>query len=167
MKCFGIVGWSGSGKTTLLVKLIAHLGKQGFSVSTIKHAHQDFDIDKEGKDSYRHRHAGAKEVLVASRRRWALMHELRDEKEPVLRRLIDRMHRVDILLVEGFKREPIPKIELYRQDNHKAFLYPHDKNIIALACDVPLKACPLPAFSLDDIPSLASFIIGYPSAEAF
>src|SRR5262244_2021489 len=114
MRILGLAGWSGSGKTTLLTGLIPALTTRGFSVSTIKHAHHEFDIDRPGKDSWRHRQAGAREVMVASSRRWALMHELRDKPEPPLEELVAKMSPADLLLVEGWKQHPHPKLEVYR-----------------------------------------------------
>ncbi|MFI4948866.1 MAG: molybdopterin-guanine dinucleotide biosynthesis protein B, partial [Alphaproteobacteria bacterium] len=114
MHIFGVAGWSGSGKTTLLTGIIPELTARDLIVSTIKHAHHQFDIDQRGKDSWRHREAGAREVMVASARRWAIMHELRDAPEPTLDELVERMSPVDLLLVEGWKRHPHPKIEVHR-----------------------------------------------------
>jgi molybdopterin-guanine dinucleotide biosynthesis protein MobB len=157
MRIIGLAGWSGAGKTTLLVKIIPLLTARGLRVSTIKHAHHDFDIDKPGKDSWMHRQAGATEVLVASGRRWALMHELRDEAEPALEVLLCRLTSVDLVLIEGFKRDPHPKIEVHRGANGKALLYPDDPAIIAVASDVALPHARLPVLGLDDAEAVASF----------
>jgi molybdopterin-guanine dinucleotide biosynthesis protein B len=137
MRVIGFAGWSGSGKTTLIVKLIPALIARGVSVSTLKHAHHSLDIDKPGKDSYLHRQAGAREVLVASAKRWALMHELRDEDEPRLMHLVPRLSDVDLVIVEGFKREAHAKIEVHRRALGKSFLFPDDRNIVAIVSDAP------------------------------
>jgi molybdopterin-guanine dinucleotide biosynthesis protein B len=158
MRIIGLAGWSGAGKTTLLVRIIPLLTAQGLRVSTIKHAHHDFDIDKPGKDSWMHRQAGATEVLVASGRRWALMHELRDETEPALDALLGRLTAVDLVLIEGFKRDPHPKIEVHRPANGKPPLYPGDPAIIAVASDAPLPDMALPVLALDDAAAIASFV---------
>jgi len=160
MRVFGLAGWSGSGKTTLLAALIPELVARGVSVSTVKHAHHEFDIDKPGKDSWVHRQAGAREVMVASARRWALMHELRDRPEPSLDELISRMSPVDLLLVEGFKFHPHPKIEVYRPAVGKPFLHPDDPHIVAVASDEPLSA-PLPLLPLDEPAVIANFILSH------
>jgi len=158
MRIFGLAGWSGSGKTTLLTALIPELTAQGLTVSTVKHAHHDFDIDRPGKDSWRHRDAGAREVMVASARRWALMHELRDTPEPPLDALLAHMSPVDLVLVEGFKRHTHPKLEIYRPSVGKPPLHPDDPDILAIACDEPIEA-PLPLLPLTDVPRIARFII--------
>lgn len=165
MKVFGLVGWSGSGKTTLMVRLLPVLVTRGYRVSTMKHAHHDFDVDQPGKDSYEHRHAGATEVLVTSARRWALMHELRDEPELEPAALIARMTPVDLLLVEGFKAQPHDKLEIWRRGNgDKPLLAASDPSIVALASDGSLDpaAVPdLPILDVDDVPAVADFIIGH------
>jgi molybdopterin-guanine dinucleotide biosynthesis protein B len=136
MRVIGLAGWSGAGKTTLIVRLIPELNRRGFSVSTIKHAHHNFDLDQPGKDSYEHRAAGAEEVLVASANRVALMRELRGAPEPSLAELLRLLRDVDLVLVEGFKRDPLPKIEVFRAANGKPPLYPDDRNIVALISDL-------------------------------
>ena len=141
MRIFGLAGWSGSGKTTLLAALIPELVARGLTVSTIKHAHHEFDIDRPGKDSWRHRQAGAREVMVASSRRWALMRELREAPEPPLEELVAQMNPVDLLLVEGWKRHPHPKIEVHRPSLGKELLYPDDPHVVAIASDEVLAAC--------------------------
>src|SRR5260221_2557856 len=143
MRIFGLAGWSGSGKTTLLTAVIPELVARGLAVSTIKHAHHEFDIDRPGKDSWRHRAAGAREVMVASSRRWAIMRELRGAPEPSLDELAARMTPVDLLLVEGWKRHPHPKLEVHRPALGKPLLYPDDPHIIAIASHEPL-AAPIP-----------------------
>jgi molybdopterin-guanine dinucleotide biosynthesis adapter protein len=160
MRIFGLAGWSGSGKTTLLAALIPELAARGLSVSTIKHAHHDFDIDRPGKDSWRHRQAGAREVLVASARRWALMYELRGDAEPSLDELVTRLGPVDVLIVEGFKRHPHPKLEVHRPSLGKPLLYPDDPHIVAIASDEPF-AAPLPLLSLADPAAVAGFMLDH------
>ena len=157
MRIIGLAGWSGAGKTTLLARMIPLLTGRGLRVSTIKHAHHEFDIDTPGKDSWLHRQAGATEVLVASARRWALMHEHRDAAEPPLAELLARLSAVDLVLIEGFKRDPHPKIEVHRPANGKPLLYPDDAAIIAVASDMPLPACDRPVLALDDPAAIADF----------
>jgi molybdopterin-guanine dinucleotide biosynthesis adapter protein len=137
MRLIGLAGWSGAGKTTLLARLIPCLTARGLRISTLKHAHHEFDLDQPGKDSHTHRQAGAQQVLIASARRWALMTELRDAPEPPLAALLARLDPVDLVLVEGFKRDPIPKIEIHRAANGKPWLHPEDPMIRAVASDVP------------------------------
>ena len=151
MRIFGLAGWSGSGKTTLIVELVAEIRARGFSVSTVKHAHHDFDIDRPGKDSYRHRQAGAAEVMVVGGARWALMHELREEAEPSLEFLIGRMSPVDLLLVEGFKTYPHEKIEIHRPSLGKPLIWPEDPSITAIASDDPKLDVPLPLFPEEEL----------------
>ena len=160
MKIFGFAGWSGSGKTTLIEKLIPLFVKRGLRVSLLKHAHHTFDVDQPGKDSYRHRHAGCQEVLISSSRRWALLHELRGAPEPGLAELIERVSPCDLLLVEGFKRENVPKLEVYRASVGEALLHPQDRNIVAIACDERLETT-LKQFDLNDPPPIAEFILGH------
>jgi molybdopterin-guanine dinucleotide biosynthesis protein B len=161
MRLIGLAGWSGSGKTTLLAKLIPALVAKGQRVSTIKHAHHEFDIDQPGKDSWVHRQAGATEVLVASARRFALMHELRDEPEPTLPELLGRLAPVDIVLIEGFKRDPHPKIEVHRPENGKPLLQPDDPWIAAVASPSRVSTA-VPWLPLDDIDAVADFIMALP-----
>ena len=158
MKVIGLAGWSGAGKTTLLTRVLPELTAGGLTVSTIKHAHHAFDLDAPGKDSWRHREAGASEVLIASSKRFALLHELRAEQEPTLAHLLTRLSPVDLLIVEGFKFEAHPKIEVHRQANEKPFLHPHDPNILGLATDAPRPAH-LPGAHLDDIPAVAAMML--------
>jgi molybdopterin-guanine dinucleotide biosynthesis protein B len=157
MKVFGFAGWSGSGKTVLIERIIPLLTGRGLDVSLIKRAHHEFDVDVPGKDSYRHRRAGCREVLISSSARWAHMHELRGEPEQSLQQLVDRISPCDLLLVEGFKREPIPKMEIFRRDNGKAALHPHDPHIVAIAADCGFDTA-LPQFDLDDAPGIAEFV---------
>jgi len=157
MKVIGLAGWSGAGKTTLLVRLIPHLLKEGLRVSVIKHAHHHFDVDVPGKDSWRHRQAGAEEVLVSSGLRWALMHELRGGREPRLPELLTKLSRVDLVIVEGYKSEPHRKIEVHRAANGKPLLFPDDPGIVGIASDVAVETR-LPVVHLDDIASVAALM---------
>ncbi len=158
VKVLGFVGHSGSGKTTLIEKLIPRLVRCGLRVSLIKHAHHGFDIDQPGKDSYRHRKAGCAEVLVTSSERWALMHELRGAPEPTLQEQLARFSPCDLVLVEGFKREPIAKIEVYRSHAGAPPIHPHDASVVAVASDIAL-VTDLPQFRLDAIQQIADFIL--------
>jgi molybdopterin-guanine dinucleotide biosynthesis adapter protein len=160
MRIFGLAGWSGSGKTTLLAALIPELVARGLTVSTIKHAHHEFDIDRPGKDSWRHRQAGAHEVMVASSCRWALIHELRGATEPPLEELVAQMTPVDLLLVEGWKRHPHPKLEVHRPSLGKPLLYPQDPYIVAVASDEPI-AAPIPLLPVADAARVAEFILDH------
>ena len=159
MKVFGLAGWSGSGKTTLMVNLLPEIISRGLTVSTVKHAHHEFDIDRPGKDSFEHRRAGATEVMISSANRWALMHELRDEDDPPLEDLMARMSPVDLLLVEGFKWEAHPKIEVHRPSLRKALLQPDDPYIIAVASDETLQGLTVPVLPLSDPAAIADFIL--------
>ena len=159
MKVFGLAGWSGSGKTTLIVKLIPEFANRGLTVSTLKHAHHDFDIDKPGKDSFEHRRAGASEVMISASNRWALMHENKDNMEPDLNQLLARMSPVDLLLVEGFKWHPHPKMEVYRPIVGKPILQKNDSGIVAIATDEKLMNITVPSFNLSDISLIADFIL--------
>jgi molybdopterin-guanine dinucleotide biosynthesis protein MobB len=161
MKLFGLAGWSGSGKTTLLSALVPTLIGRGLAVSTVKHAGHGFEFDKPGKDSHRHRSAGATEVLITSPARWALIHELRDEPEPPLPELLARMTPVDLVLIEGFKRAPHEKLEVWREANGKPPLFPDDPHIVAIAGDTSPPDCPLPVLPIDDIGAIASFIVDH------
>jgi molybdopterin-guanine dinucleotide biosynthesis protein B len=158
MKTFGFAGWSGSGKTTLIEKLIPLFVARGLKVALVKHAHHTFDVDQPGKDSYRHRHAGCTEVLVTSSRRWALMHELRGAAEPGLAEHLARLSPCDLVLVEGFKREPIPKLEVYRAEVGEPPLHPHDDHIVAVATDRRIDIR-LPQYDLNDHVAIADFVL--------
>jgi molybdopterin-guanine dinucleotide biosynthesis protein B len=158
MKVIGIAGYSGSGKTTLIEKLIPVLVREGIRVSLIKHAHHEFDVDQPGKDSYRHRHAGCAEVLVSSSTRWALMHELRGAAEPALAEQLKHLSACDLVIVEGYKSEAIPKIEVHRRTGHTPLLYPDDAHVVAVATDEILDT-PLPQLDLDDADDVARFIL--------
>lgn len=158
-RIFGITGWKNSGKTTLTEKLVAELVRRGRRVSTVKHAHHDFDIDKEGADSFRHRQAGATEVAIVSGRRWALMHELRGEDEPKLADILARLAPADIVIVEGYKRENHLKIEARRLEaKDRTPLASSDPSIIAVAADHPQTGEALPVFDLNDVASIADFV---------
>ena len=159
MKILGLAGWSGAGKTTLLAALIPELVRRGVTVSTMKHAHHAFDVDQPGKDSYVHREAGATEVLVASANRWALMHEHRGAPEPNSVELMRRMSQVDLLLIEGFKRETHDKLEIYREANGKPLLAAEDPHIVAILADGPVPETKLPVIDLNNIGAIADFIL--------
>jgi molybdopterin-guanine dinucleotide biosynthesis protein B len=158
MKVIGIAGWSGAGKTTLLTRVIPILAARGLSISTIKHAHHDFDIDQPGKDSHTHRMAGATEVLVSSANRFALMHELRGKREWTLDALLEKLSQVDLVLVEGFKTQAHPKLVVFRAVVGKPLLHPEDGNIVAVASDRPLAAS-VPVVSLDDVEAVADILV--------
>jgi len=166
MRIFGLAGWSGSGKTTLIVKLLPVLVARGLTVSTMKHAHHGFEVDRPGKDSYEHRAAGAAEVLVTSTSRWALMHENRDTSEPPVEELAARMTPVDLLLIEGFKKHLHDKLEVHRTALGKPMLCGGDRSVVALAADRPVRAenpdrGPLPVYDLNDVAAIADFIVAH------
>ncbi|MEO0946261.1 MAG: molybdopterin-guanine dinucleotide biosynthesis protein B [Pseudomonadota bacterium] len=158
MKLFGVTGWKNSGKTGLIARLVTEFSARGLTVSTIKHAHHSFDVDQEGRDSYRHREAGAKEVLLSSANRWALMHEARGEEEASLNALLAKLSPVDLVLVEGFKTEPHSKIEAHRGETGQSLIAPNDSSIKALASDSGVKVEGRPTFHLDDTKAIADFI---------
>ncbi len=158
MKVIGFAGWSGSGKTVLIERVIGLLEARGLAVSLIKHAHHEFEIDSPGKDSYRHRHAGCREVLVTSAKRWAVMHELRGRDELTLNEALAQLSPCDLVLVEGFKHAPMPKIEIYRAEIGKPQLFPNDRHIIALASDTPVET-DLPQLDLNQPAEVAEFIL--------
>lgn len=160
MIVFGIAGWSGSGKTTLIEKLIPRFTDRGLSVSVIKHAHHGFDLDRPGKDSFRHREAGASQVLMLSSKRWVLMHELRDEAEPDLDRQLALLGPCDIVLIEGFKAAPVPKVEVHRVANAKPPLWSENPYVVAVASADAID-CPVPVLPLDDAERIANFILEY------
>ena len=166
MRVFGLVGYSGSGKTALMVRLLPELVRRGITVSTMKHAHHGFDVDQPGKDSYVHRQAGATEVLVASEKRWALMHELRTAQEPTAADLARHMSPVDLLLVEGFKREPHDKLEIYRAENSKPLLSTDDPTYVAVLADTLVSDTKLPVIDLNDVPAIAEFIVRHCKLKA-
>ena len=160
MKTIGFAGYSGSGKTTLIEKVIPLLVKEGFRVSLIKHAHHEFDLDHPGKDSHRHRMAGATEVLITSSNRWAMMHELRGATEPTLEEQLKHFAPCDVVIVEGWKHHAMPKIEVHRKLSEKPLLFPEDASVIAVASDESL-ATDLPQFDLDDAAAVTKFMIKY------
>lgn len=160
-RLYGVTGWKNAGKTGLVERLVTEIVGRGYSVSTIKHAHHNVDIDEKGRDTYRHREAGAREVVLASAGRWALMHELRGAPEPALVEIVTKLTPVDLVIVEGYKREDHPKIEAYRQTNgHARGLLAQDlPTIRAIASDTPLNGIALPVFDLDDTTAIADFIL--------
>ncbi len=158
MRIIGLAGWSGAGKTTLITKVIPVLTGRGLKVATVKHAHHEFDLDQPGKDSWRHREAGATEVAVVSSQRWALVHELRGEPEPPLAEILAKLSPVDLVIVEGFKRHAHPKLEIYRATLGKPLQYPEDDCIVAIAAGAPLPQAPLPVLMLDDVEAIASVL---------
>jgi molybdopterin-guanine dinucleotide biosynthesis protein B len=158
MRVIGLAGWSGSGKTTLLTRVIPCLVARGLKISTLKHAHHGFDVDQPGKDSHTHRMAGATEVLVGSAARFALVHELRSAPEPSVQELLARLSPVDLVIVEGYKAAPIPKLEVHRAANGKPLLHPDDACIVAVASDVPLVDVELPMVLLNDIEKIADIL---------
>lgn len=158
MRLYGVTGWKNSGKTGLMERLVSDITARGFSVSTVKHAHHDAEVDQPGRDSHRHRVAGAHEVLLASGSRWALMHELRDAAEPPLHELLRRLAPVDLVLVEGYKRAAHRKIEAHRAATGAALIADRDDTIRAVASDVALDLN-RPVFDLDDTVAIADFIL--------
>ena len=158
-KVLGIVGWSGSGKTTLLVKLIPLLVGRGLRIATLKHAHHAFDVDQPGKDSYEHRKAGASEVIVSSARRWVQMHEIGEAQEATLADHLRRLSPCDLVLIEGYKSERHPKLEVFREAAGKAPLYPADQRIVAVASDRPLKGTQIPCVDLNDTAAVADLVV--------
>ena len=169
MRIIGLAGWSGSGKTTLLTRIVPRLVARGLRVSTLKHAHHNFEIDRPGKDSHSHRAAGAIEVLIGSANRWALVHELRGATEPTLRDLLARLSPVDLVIVEGYKRDRHPKLEVHRAEIRKPLLHPDDPAIVAIASDTPLPAARVPRVDLDDLDAIADIVIKHalPIERAF
>jgi len=158
MRIIGLAGWSGSGKTTLVTRVIPVLVKRGLKVATVKHAHHEFDTDQPGKDSWLHRRAGASEVAIVSSRRWAILHELGEEPEPLLADVLMKLSPVDLVIVEGFKRHAYPKLEVYRAAVGKPLLHPDDDCIVAIATDVPLQEAQVPVVMLDDFESIANVL---------
>lgn len=159
MRLIGLAGWSGSGKTTLITKLLPRLIARGQRVSTLKHAHHGFDLDQPGKDSFMHRTAGATEVVISSAKRFAVLHELRDEPEWDLPNLLGKLAPVDLVLVEGFKRDAFPKLEIHRAANGKPLIQPDDAYIVAIASDEPLPQAKVPVIDLNDIEAIADVLL--------
>lgn len=159
MKLFGVVGWKNSGKTTLVAGLVTELKARGFKVSTMKHAHHAFDLDQPGRDSYKHREAGAQEVLISSGKRWAVMHELQGEDEFTLDDLLAKMTPVDIVIIEGFKTAPHAKIECHRATTEMPLVSANNKTIVAVASDVALDAGELQVLDLNNVSAVADFVI--------
>jgi molybdopterin-guanine dinucleotide biosynthesis protein MobB len=159
MKLYGIVGWKNSGKTGLVERLVAEIAGRGYAVSTVKHAHHGFDLDQPGTDSHRHRAAGAREVMVASSRRWALIHELGETPEPPLESLLGKLSDVDLVLVEGYKRAPHPKVEAHRDATGEGLIGNDDQTVRAVASDVALPELDRPVFDLNDTAAIADFIL--------
>ena len=158
-KCFGIAGWKNSGKTSLVASLVTHISNRGFKVSTIKHAHHAFDLDTPKTDSYKHREAGANEVILVSSNRWAIQHELRGLEEPNFETMLAKLTPCDLVLVEGYKRENIAKLEIIGPDSERDALWPNDNNIKAIASDTQIENCPLPHYHRNDIKKIADFIL--------
>ncbi|MDP3960177.1 MAG: molybdopterin-guanine dinucleotide biosynthesis protein B [Pseudorhodobacter sp.] len=160
MRIYGVTGWKNAGKTTLMERLVAKITARGFSVSTVKHAHHDADIDQPGRDSYRHRAAGARQVILASPRRWALMTELSGADEPTLDALLAQLAPVDLVLVEGFKTAPHPKVEAHRAATGRGLIAPENPTVRAVASDAGPQGLGVPVFDLDDTSAIADFILG-------
>lgn len=161
MKVFGIIGWKNSGKTTLVVKLIPEIMSRGFTVSSMKHTHHNFDIDKPGKDSFEHRKAGATEVMAGSSKRWALIHELVAQEEPTMVELIKLMTPVDLLLVEGFKGNQHKKIEVHRAATGKPLICESDPTIVAVASDEALPNLNIPVLRINNVAEVTNFVLEY------
>lgn len=159
MRVISVVGWKNNGKTTLVVRLVEELTIRGLKVSTVKHAHHSIDLDRPGKDSWRHREAGAREVVLATSRRWILMHELRGDDEPPLATLLTKLAPVDIVIVEGFKGTRLPKIEVHRAERGTDLIARHDPDVVAVAADVPIDGLAVPVLDLDDVPAIAALVL--------
>jgi molybdopterin molybdotransferase len=159
VRLYGVIGWKNAGKTSLMERLVAEVRARGFTVSTVKHTHHRFDLDRPGKDSFRHRAAGAREVLLASHTRWALLHELGDEAEPPLAEILAKLAPVDLVLVEGYKRDPHPKVEVFREGEGRSLIQPNDPTVRAVACDREIEALPVPVLDLNDTRAIADFIL--------
>ena len=157
-KVIGVAGFKNAGKTTLVEKLVSELTRRGHRISTVKHAHHSFDIDHEGRDSFRHRKAGASEVAVVSRHRWAIIHEMRDEKEPSLEEILAKLAPCDLVIVEGYKRDGHDKIEVRNLELDHPILAGDDPTVVAIAANGAVKDAPVPLFDRDDVSALASFI---------
>lgn len=157
--CFGIAGWKNSGKTSLVAGLVTEISNREFIVSTIKHAHHAFDLDTPKTDSYKHREAGANEVVLVSANRWAIQHELRGNAEPNFETMLTKLAPCDLVLVEGYKRENISKLEIIGPDSERDCLWTQDPNIKAIACDTKIQNCSLPYFHRNAIKEIADFIL--------
>lgn len=157
--CIAIAGWKNSGKTSLVSALVTEITNRGWIVSTMKHAHHSFDLDTQGTDSHRHRTAGAREVVLVSQTRWAIQHELGDQPEPGFSQMLDRVSPCDLVIVEGYKYEDIPKIEIIGPELDGDRLWTKDTNVIAIACDTEIPDCPLPRFERGQSAKIADFII--------
>ena len=163
---FGVTGWKNSGKTRMVANLVGEFTARGLKVSTVKHAHHTFDIDQEGRDSWQHRQAGASEVALVSRNRWALMHELRGEEEPALGEILERLSPCDLVIVEGYKREDHPKIEMIRDTGEprpasNPMLWREDTSVVLIGSEEPLENCPLPRLGPDQVSEIADFILAW------
>ena len=160
-RCIGIAGWKNSGKTTLVANLVRGMRDRGYTISTIKHAHHAFDLDQEGTDSFAHRQAGAQEVALVSQNRWAIQHELTGRDEPGFAEILTKLTPCDLVLVEGYKREPIPKLEIMgaEQATQKDWLWPDDDQVIAIACDQEIPECKLPQFARTEVDAICEFLI--------
>lgn len=161
MRIIGLAGWSGSGKTTLITRVLPRLIARGCRVSTLKHAHHGFDLDQPGKDSFFHRAAGATEVVISSAKRFAILHELRNEPEWTLPALLEKLAPVDLVLVEGFKRDPFPKLEVHRAANNKPLIHPDDPHIVGIAADTALPQSKVPVIDLDNIEQIVEFLLDH------
>jgi molybdopterin-guanine dinucleotide biosynthesis protein B len=159
-RIIGVAGFKNSGKTTLVERLVIELTGRGYRISTIKHAHHSFDIDHEGRDSFRHRAAGASQVAVVSRHRWAVINELRDDSEPSLDDMLAKLDPCDLIIIEGYKRDGHDKIEVRNLDNDNPRLVDEDETIVAVAANGPIEGCPVPTYDRDDVFALADFICG-------
>ena len=162
---FGITGFKNAGKTTLVERLVTELTRRGLAVSTVKHAHHAFDIDHEGRDSYRHREAGAHEVAVVSRNRWALIHELRGEDEPTLADMLSKLSPCDLVIIEGFKRDRHPKIEVRRSGLDHPRLAETDETVVAIASDMSIDDAPVPVIDMNDVSAVADFVLDHVGLE--
>jgi molybdopterin-guanine dinucleotide biosynthesis protein B len=165
LPCFGIAGWKNSGKTALVSGLVRELTGRGLKISTLKHAHHAFDLDTPGTDTHNHREAGASEVAIVSQNRWAIQHELADEQEPSFQEIVSRLSLCDLVLVEGYKREPIPKIEIIGPNGTDNPIWTTDKSVLAIACDQELGDCALPIFHRKAFNEIANFILNHHGIE--
>ncbi|WP_166417555.1 molybdopterin-guanine dinucleotide biosynthesis protein B [Cochlodiniinecator piscidefendens] len=165
MKIFGVTGWKNNGKTGLMERLVSEIIARGFTVSTVKHAHHSFDVDQEGRDSFRHRAAGAQQVMLSSNNRWALMTELREAEELSLEELLKQLNPVDLVLIEGYKADRHPKIEAHRAEIGKDLIARSDDSIVAVASDIALEGIDVPVIDLNDTNALADFVLNHAELE--